>query len=171
MSSNLLEPTPAPTILNWMEMSALGEWVATSPYGYYGMLAFHAVGLAMLVGSVMVIDLRLLGRLQGIQLKGLARLSKIPWYGFVINAVSGVVIFFSEANKMFFSATFWSKIFLVFTGVSALAVMQRTVLRPIAESGAPVTTNAKLQAAFSLAVWTAVIIVGRLIAYLTDVDI
>ena len=171
MSSIPLEPSPTPTILDWMEMSALGQWVATSPYGYYVMLAFHAVGLAMLVGSMMVIDLRLLGRLQGIAPKALVRLSKIPWYGFVINALSGVVLFFSEANKMFFSATFWSKIFLVFAGVIALAVMQRTVLRPIAESGAPITTNAKLQAAFSLAVWTAVIVVGRLIAYLTDVDI
>jgi hypothetical protein len=171
MSSIPLEPTPTPTLLDWMERSALGDWVSASPYGYYVMLAFHAVGLAMLVGSMMVIDLRLLGRLQGIELKALVRLSKIPWYGFVINALSGVALFFSEANKMFFSNTFRWKIFLVFTGVIALVVMQRTVLRPIAESGAPITTNAKLQAAFSLSVWTAVIVVGRLIAYLTDVDI
>jgi hypothetical protein len=171
MSGIPLEPTPTPTILDWMERSALGEWVASSQYGYYVMLAFHAVGLAMLVGSMMVIDLRLLGRLQGIGLKALEPLSKLAWYGFVINALSGVALFFSEANKMFFSATFRWKISLVFTGVIALAVMQRTVFRPIAASGAPITTNAKLQAAFSLAVWAAVIIVGRLIAYLTDVDI
>jgi hypothetical protein len=161
---------PTPTLLDWMEHSALGDWVAASPYGYYVMLGFHAVGLAMLVGLMMVIDLRLLGRLRGIELKALERLSRIPWYGFVINALSGVALFFSEANKMFFSTTFRWKISLVFTGVIALAVMQRTVLRPIARSGAPITTNAKLQAAFSLSVWTAVIIVGRLIAYFTEAD-
>ena len=164
MSDIAAEPTP--TILDWMELSGLGQWVATSTHGYYVMLAFHSVGLAMLVGSMMVIDLRLLGRLQGIQLNALERLSKIAWYGFVVNAVSGVAVFFSEANRMFVNPTFRWKIFLVFVGVIALAVMQRTVLRPIVAPGAPITTNAKLQAAFSLAVWTAVIVVGRMIAYI-----
>lgn len=157
---------PVPTVLDWMELSALGEWVATSSHGYYVMLAFHSVGLAMLVGSMMVVDLRLLGRLQGIELKALERLSKIAWYGFVINALSGVGVFFSEANKMFFNPTFRWKILLVFIGVIALAIMQRTVLWPIAQPGARITTNAKVQAAFSLAVWTAVIVVGRMIAYI-----
>ncbi|HEY5754314.1 MAG TPA: DUF6644 family protein [Steroidobacter sp.] len=160
--------TPAPTVLDWMEQSALGVWVATSPYGYYVMLGFHSVGLAMLVGSMMVVDLRLLGRLQGIDLKVLERLSKFAWYGFVMNALSGVAVFFSEANKMFFSDAFRWKILLVFTGIIALAVMQRTVLRPMAASGGAITTNAKVQAAFSLAVWAAVITVGRMIAYLTE---
>lgn len=160
--------TSAPTLLDWMEQSALGVWVATSPYGYYVMLGFHSVGLAMLVGSMMVVDLRLLGRLQGIDLKMLERLSKFAWYGFVMNALSGVALFFSEANKMFFSDAFRWKILLVFTGIVALAVMQRTVLRPIAASSEAITTNAKVQAAFSLAVWTAVITVGRMIAYLTE---
>lgn len=164
MSSIPIE-TP-PTILDWMQASALGEWVATSPSGYYVALGFHAIGLAMLAGTMMVINLRLLGCLQAIELNALERLSKFAWSGFVINALSGVALFFSEANKMFYASVFWLKISLVFTGVIALAVMHRTVFRPIAASGAPITTNAKLQAAFSLAVWAAVIIVGRMIAYL-----
>jgi len=160
-------PIDAPhPILDWMEMTSLGQWVAASPYGYYIMLGFHAVGLAMLVGVMMVIDLRLLGRLQSIELKALERLTKLAWYGFWINAVSGVAIFFAEANKMYFHIMFRWKIFLIFVGVIALVIMQRTVLRPIAKSGIPITMNAKLQAAFSLAVWVAVIIVGRLIAYI-----
>ena len=163
---SVIPSEPTPTVLDWMELSDLGQWVATSSHGYYVMLGFHSIGLAMLVGSMMVIDLRLLGRLQGIQLKALERLSKIAWYGFVINALSGVGVFFSEANRMFFNPTFRWKIFLVFVGVIALAIMQRTVLRPIAAPGAAITTNAKLQAVFSLAVWTAVIIVGRMIAYI-----
>lgn len=161
------DPTMIVTVLDWMEQSGLGEWVAISPYGYYLMLAFHSVGLAMLVGAMMVIDLRLLGVAKGIDLSALERLRKFAWWGFAINAVSGVAVFFSEANKMYFNATFRWKILLVFIGIIALAVMSRTVLRPIAVSGGPITANAKVQAAFSLAVWTAVIIVGRMIAYIT----
>lgn len=162
------EPMPAPTLLDWMEQSTLGDWVATSSHGYYVMLAFHSVGLAMLVGSMMVVDLRLLGRLHDIELKALERLTKFAWWGFVINALSGVALFFSEANRMFVNNTFRWKILLVFTGIVALAVMQRTVLRPIAVSGGEITTNAKLQAVFSLLVWAAVITVGRMIAYLSE---
>ncbi len=156
------------TLFDWMEQSALGEWVAASPYGYYLMLAFHSVGLAMLVGSMMVVDLRLLGLVNGIKLNALEPLCRFAWCGFAINAVSGVALFFSEANKMFFNTTFRWKILLVFIGVIAMAVMTRTVLRPIAASGGSITVNARLQAGFSLAVWTAVITVGRMIAYISD---
>lgn len=164
MSSTPFTTTTA--ILDWMQASALGEWVATSPSGYYVALGFHAIGLAMLVGTMTVINMRLLGYLQAIQLEALERLSRLAWFGFAINALSGLALFFSEANKMFFATVFWLKISLVITGVIALAVMNRTVFRKIAVSGAPITTNAKLQAVFSLAVWTAVIIAGRMIAYL-----
>jgi hypothetical protein len=163
--SSVAPENPA-TILDWMQASALGEWVASSPSGYYVALGFHAIGLAMLVGTMMVINLRLLGGLQAIQLIALQRLSRFAWTGFAINALSGVALFFSEANKMFYADVFRWKILLVFTGVLALTVMGKTVLRPIAAAGAVVTASAKLQAVLSIAIWIAVIIVGRFIAYL-----
>lgn len=148
-----------------MERSAFGDWVAVSPYGYYLMLGFHSIGLAMLVGAMMVISLRLLGLLTAIDPRALERLTTFAWWGFWINALSGVATFFSEANKMFFDTTFRWKILLVFIGVAALVIMQRTALRRIA-SGGSITLGARLQGAFSLLVWTAVIVVGRMIAYL-----
>jgi hypothetical protein len=161
-----IPPETSATILDWMQASALGEWVATSPSGYYVALGFHAIGLAMLVGTMMVINLRLLGGLQTIQLVALKPLSKFAWTGFAINALSGVALFFSEANKMFYADVFRWKIALVFAGVTALVVMGRTVLRPIATSGTSITASAKVQAILSIAIWIAVIIVGRFIAYL-----
>lgn len=162
------------TILDWMEQSGIGVWVSTSPAGYYIMLAFHSVGLAMLVGVVTIIDLRLLGVFP-IPAASLQRLLRFAWWGFWINAVSGVLVFFSEANKMFYDTMFRWKIALVFVGVIAMIVMDKTVLRPLAATQRvaigreALDTQAKAQAVFSLLVWAAVIVVGRMIAYITNV--
>ena len=162
------------TILDWMEQSGIGLWVSTSAAGYYIMLAFHSVGLAMLVGVMTIIDLRLLGVFP-LPVASLQPLLRFAWWGFWINAISGVLVFFSEANKMFYDTAFRWKIALVFVGVIAMMVMDKTVLRPLVatQRGAigreTLDTQAKAQAVFSLLVWTAVIIVGRMIAYLSDV--
>ena len=160
----ILQTHPA---LDWLEQTSLGVWVASSPYGYYIMLAFHSIGLAMLVGMIVVIAMTLLGVNTGVTARSCQRLLKIAWWGFAINALSGVALFFSEANKMFFNTSFRWKILLVFIGVVAMAIINRTVLRPIAISGQDaIAPSAKTQPGFSLTVWLAVIVIGRMIAYL-----
>ena len=155
-------------MLDSLEQSALGTWVASSTAGYYIMLAFHAVGLSMIVGAMMVIDLRILGVARGISAAAQPRLVTLGWWGFWINALSGVALFFSEANKMFYDNTFRWKLFLIFVGMISTSALNRTILKPAAngdvarlESG-----SAKAQAIFSLLLWLAVITVGRMIAYL-----
>ena len=155
--------------LDAMEQSALGVWVSQSPAGYYIMLGFHAVGLAALVGSVTVIDLSLLGIVRGINQRAMAGLVKFAWYGLLMNALSGVALFVSEANKAFYSWSFRIKISLMVLGVISTVVLNRTVLLP-ARTGALTRSpaNIKLQVFLSLALWASVIVVGRLMAYLTE---
>ena len=157
------------SILDSMEQSALGVWVSSSPAGYYIMLAFHAVGLAMLVGSVTVIDIRLLGFVRGINEKAMAGLVKFAWWGLLINALSGVALFFSEANKAFYSWSFRIKITLMLCGVLSTLILNKTVLLPASASDvANIKGSAKAQACLSLALWVSVIIVGRMMSYLTE---
>lgn len=157
------------SILDSMEQSALGVWVSASPAGYYIMLAFHAIGLAMLVGSVWVIDLRLLGFVRGISEKAMAGLVKFAWWGLLINALSGVALFFSEANKAFYSWSFRIKISLMVMGVISTVILNKTVLLPVRVAGvAPAGGSAKAQAYLSMALWASVIVVGRMMSYLTE---
>ena len=157
------------SILDSMEQSALGVWVASSPAGYYIMLGFHAVGLAVLVGSVTVIDLSLLGFVRGISQRAMAGLVKFAWFGLFVNATSGVALFFSEANKAFYSWSFRLKISLMVLGVISTVILNRTVLLP-ARAGVANRSqaNVKLQVFISLALWMSVIVVGRLMSYLTE---
>jgi len=156
------------SILDSMEQSALGIWVSSSPAGYYIMLAFHAVGLAMLVGSVTVIDIRLLGFVRGINEKAMTGLVKFAWWGLLINAVSGVALFFSEANKAFYSWAFRIKIALMVCGVISTLILNKTVLLPVSSHTTDIKGSAKAQACLSLVLWAAVIITGRMMAYLTE---
>lgn len=157
------------TILDWMEQSGLGIWVAQSPAGYYIMLAFHSVGLAALVGAAYVIAFRLLGFLKPIPLTALDRFYKIGIFGFYINLLSGIAIFFSEANKAFHSNSFRWKILLVVLGMICTVTIHKTVLQRTDNllSG-KVPASAKTLAAISFVLWTATIIVGRMMAYLTE---
>ena len=157
-------------MLDSLEQSALGLWVMTSPAGYYIMLGFHATGLAMLVGSVMVIDLRILGFVRGIDEKAMAGLVKFAWLGLAINVLSGISIFIGEANKAFYSNSFRVKILLMVCGVISTAILNKTVLQPTFHQGGEAVSqsSARMQAKISLALWASVIIVGRLMSYWTE---
>jgi hypothetical protein len=169
-----LEPLPADpettlTWLDWMEQSAVGTCVAQTGAGYYIMLGFHSMGLAMIVGAMMVISLRLFGFARGISPAALPRFVTLGWWGFWINAISGVLVFVSEANKMATYLYFWIKIALVFAGIISLAIMNRTVLRPALNDASLLEgRSAKTQGAIAVLIWLAVIIVGRMLAYLTE---
>lgn len=154
------------TILDWMEQTGLGVWVATSSHGYYVMLAIHSIGLAMLVGAVTVIDLRLLGAVRGISIEALSNFVKFAWWGWVINALSGVAIFLSEANKAFYHNMFRWKMLAMVIGMISTIILDRTILRPAAVNpNVAMSGNAKLQAVASLILWFLVITAGRMMAY------
>lgn len=154
--------------LEWMEHSALGVCISQSWGGYYIMLGFHALGLSIIVGAMMVVDLRILGVARGISAQALPKFVTIGWWGFWVNAVSGVALLFSEATKMYPDHTFRWKLFLILIGMITTSIFNRTILKPAAtlDAGLLNTTSAKLQAIFSIAIWLAVITTGRMIAYL-----
>lgn len=164
------EPGTVLSTFDWMEQSAVGSCVMQTPAGFYIMLGFHSIGLAMIVGVMMVVSLRLLGIARGISAAALPKFVTIGWWGFWINAASGVALFIGEANKMFNDTTFRWKIFLICVGMTSTYIMNRTLLRPAAAGavGKLDTGNAKAQAIFSLLIWIAVIITGRMIAYLSE---
>lgn len=167
-----LEPLPAdPTVvlttLDWMEQSALGSCVAQTSAGYYIMLGFHSLGLATIVGTVCMLDLRILNVIRGIAPQAAAGLIRFAWYGLLINAISGVALFFSEANKAFHSLSFRIKILLMVLSVISTVILNRTVFRPASISG-ELPRGAKTQAVISICLWISVIIVGRMMSYLSE---
>lgn len=147
-----------------LENTALSQWVLGSIYGYGVILTFHSLGLGLLVGLLLVIALRLLGFLEDLALPPLARFLPFVWIGFVCNAVSGVILFMADAQKNFYSGTFWIKMLAIAVGLAFALHLKRTALRSPAADGVPTPATRALAAA-SIVAWIVAVIAGRLLAY------
>lgn len=152
----------------WLESTALAEWVRTSLVGYPTLLTAHSVGMAIMVGIVSVVDLRVAGWFERIPYTALDKLVRVAWYGLAANVVSGAAIFTSQATSYATSPTYLLKMGMVLGGVLAAAYMQPRLRREAADwvAGASVPQPLKLLAVVSLLMWLTAIVTGRLTAYL-----
>lgn len=145
----------------WLENTALAQWVGLSLYAYPGLLALHVTGLAIVVGVFFMRDLTLLGVVNGPRPADFILPVRLAFAGFVLNAVSGVLLFSSQASIFAISTAFRVKLtFIVLGMILAWQIQKRLV------TGMVVTNGVRILAAASLLCWVLAIVAGRLIAYL-----
>lgn len=145
-------------LLYWIEESAIALWVGESLWGYPFLLSLHVVGLAVIVGLTLMLDLRLLGFFGALSTQSFLPLMKFAWAGFVVNAVSGLFLFTSQASYFATHEPFLLKIGLIFVGAVTAGIIQHN-LRNCQ------TKNSRALAMVSLVAWSGAIVNGRLIAY------
>jgi hypothetical protein len=153
--------------LHALQNSAFSAWVVGSEsiWAYPMILTMHTVGLGIVVGAAVIVDLRLLGVGPGIPIEEVKRLFPIFWLGFFINLVSGVMLFVSEAEDKATQPVFLLKLSLIAIGVIVTARIRRLLFG----SGSTSTVAAvrlRTLAMSSLAAWGGAIVAGRLMAYL-----
>ena len=149
--------------LTWLEGTDLALWVRESDWGYPMVLSSHAVGMAIVVGVVTMIDIRVLGFARKIPISSFKSLFNLTWAGFAINFTSGCLLFSADANKFFNSTTFRIKIILIILGMLSVWRLLRAVS---ASDTGDASTKARVIAALSLLCWFGAITAGRLTAYL-----
>jgi len=136
-------------------------------WAYPTVLFLHTVGLGFLVGSSMVIDLRVLGFSRDLPLQPMKKFFPIMYAGFWVNALSGIVLLVIDATSMLTNTLFYIKIAFI-----ALAVLcGRLIARQVFNNdgaAATVSTSSKVFAVASLALWAAAITAGRLTAYIVS---
>lgn len=154
--------------MEWLESTALAEWVRVSLVGYPLLLTVHSIGMAIMVGLVAIVDLRLMGRFERVPLGALDNLLRLAWYGFAFNLITGSMIFTSQAVFYITSPTYLLKMAMVLGGVVLAAYMQPILRREAAGWGSAggVPSGVRTMAAVSLAMWSLAIITGRFTAYL-----
>lgn len=155
-------------MLEALENTGLAVWVRESPsiFAYTLVLSLHAVGLAMVVGTNTLIGLRLIGFAQGMPLSALRRLYQTIWAGFVINAVSGVLLFMPEARSMAKMPAFWGKLLFVAIGMVLAVKLKKGFLDDeSATASGDVPAGVRNMARASLACWAIALIIGRLTGY------
>ena len=151
----------------WLQDSALGVWTRESPsiWAYPTVLTLHTVGLGVLVGANAVIDFRLLGFARRLPIPSLAPLYRFMWAGFAVNAVTGVMLFASDATMKATQPVFYIKLALIAVALAIAAMIRKTVVGGPALHDADPGPSRRL-AAVSLLLWAGAITAGRLMAYL-----
>lgn len=177
--SHLLTPLPrrdtersdAATMdmLVWLESSGMAVWLRESEtiWALPMVLTVHTLGLAVLVGSSWALDLRLLGVASRIPLAPLRTLFRPMWIGFWVNAVTGALLFASDAAGKGASLMFLAKMVFVAAGVVTLVRIERDVYGPGADPE-KVSDTARILALVSIVAWAAAITSGRLLAYVVE---
>ena len=151
----------------WLETTPIAQLVALSLWAYPALLSLHIIGLAIVVGIFSMRDLRLLGIAHGVEPTAFISLGKLAWIGFTINALSGILLFTSQATIFITSIPFLSKISFITVGMVLAVIIQTRLSNLLVDDGYinSVDRTTRFLAAISMSLWIGAIIAGRLIAY------
>ncbi len=131
-----------------------------SAWAYPILEIIHIVGIALLLGNLVVFEARVLGAGKSIDLTSLARLAlPLSVLGFMLAAMSGLTMFATQALELLTNPAFkWKMLLLAVAGGNTAWFHARGSLKLN-------DTIARLQVIASFFVWIAVLSCGRLIAY------
>ena len=156
-------------LLETLEHSSLAGAMKHSLWLYPIVEIVHIAGLAILVGAVVLFDLRLLGFSRTVSIRSLERhLLPWAWVALLLIVPSGVAMLSAHATDFAGNPAFRVKLLLIaFAAVNALT-FHNGVFRSVStwDQHQPTPLAAKAAALLSLAIWLGVITCGRLIAYL-----
>jgi hypothetical protein len=151
----------------WLHDSSVGTGLRESLFMFPLVEGIHVLALSLSVGLILFTDLRLIGVLmKDSKVSDITKQLK-PWMlaGFIIMFITGGLLFWSEAVRVYASVTFRFKLlFLFLAGVNAL-VFETTIGRQAESWDHDVPPRAKLAGWISLICWAAVVLFGRWTAY------
>lgn len=135
-------------------------WISTSAWAYPGLEVVHIAGIALMLGSLALVELRVWGHGAELSAAALARAGlRVTLFGFALVAASGLLLFAANPAEVLANPAFRIKLaLLAFGGTNAALFHWRGGL-------ARADAVAKVQTVLSLGSWMAVIICGRAIAY------
>jgi hypothetical protein len=159
--------------LTWLEHTEFSTWMRESDWGHPIVLCFHAVGMGLVVGISLMFCARVLGYSKSFPLAGFDKLFGLAWFGFAMNAVSGVLLFIGEPRRLLLTPAFLIKMILIIFAGFSLWILARTLQSAEHPAGANVVSlredvvsrSAKVAAIFPIVLWLGAIISGRLIGY------
>ncbi len=150
-----------------LEASAFAQWMRGAGLAYALANLAHLLGLVLLLGSMLLLDLRLLGCGRGLPLPEVSRLlTRFALAGLALQACSGFALFAADAVPLSTNAAFRWKLAMIAAALANAALFRALWSRSIAGWDRSPPLAGWLQAALSLALWLGVAATGRLIAYI-----
>ena len=158
------------SVLTWIESTAFSIWMRESPsvFAFPAILSCHTVGMGLVAGINAALALRILGVAPAVPFRETKRFMPVMWFGFWLNAVSGVALLIAYPTKAVTNPVFYLKLGLIAIAVWLSAVISRRLFGDSIPSGvgrASPGSHIKMLAVASLLCWAGAITAGRLLAY------
>ena len=147
----------------WLEASAVGTALAQSIWSFAVIEAIHLVGLCLLGGALLVVDLRLLGTgLKGQEISNLGAYAHrwLVW-ATALMLVTGTLLWISEPIKLYYNDSFWWKV----RALPFALLFTFTIRRRVVRSATDVTFGTRLVGIVSMGLWFTVAAAGRWIGF------
>lgn len=158
-------------LMAWLEASALSEFLRGLNIWTYGLLNLvHILGISTLFGSVLLLDLRLLGLWRSIPVHIVIRPTvPLAALGFILAATSGSLMFSFNTTNYHGNPFLYVKLPVIVVALINVAIIQRLAAWQRAKVGAQAESGDQrvlaICGATSLLTWTTVVTCGRMIGY------
>lgn len=150
-----------------MMASNLTQWIQATYWLWPILEIFHFFGLTLLMGGLIIVDLRMIGFLSYIGLEEVKKLLPLVIFGFLVNLITGVLFLFGDPSRYSINIGFQIKMILVLLAGCNAAIYHLKV-EPLF-SNLNLTDRLplaiKITGFTSLTLWTGVLLLGRLIPY------
>lgn len=150
-----------------LQQSALGAWVRSAGWTYAVANVMHVIGVVLLVGPIVLLDLRVIGA--GARRFGLAdvviALTPFAASGLVLVIASGVLLFAADAVSLWTHPLMRWKLAAVVLGLANIALFRVAMARGALRAGIAITWRAQASALASIVLWSGALVAGRMIAY------
>ena len=153
--------------IEWLQQTALSQGLMNSAWAWPLLEILHFMGLSLLFGALIVFDLRIAGLFRSLPASSLQSLPRLMLAGFIVNLTSGILFFVGDPGRYAINVGFQAKMLLVlFAGLNAGWFMRKyATALPGWNSAEDYPQLARILALVSLVLWTAVLLLGRLIPY------
>ena len=149
--------------LGALEASGIAQGLRYSRWGYAAVNTAHVFGIALLVGSILPLDLRFLGLWQSVSRAGLVRvLVPVAAGGLALAVTMGALLFVTRAREYADVSFLQAKLVLVAAGTAA-ALLLHTRFGFLLEDASD--TRLRVHAILSIICWAGALICGRMIAF------
>lgn len=153
-------------LLTWMEGSGLARAILEHSWVFPALETLHFLGLILLIGSVYVIDLRVLGLASRVPIREFTRFIPVSLLGFGINLATGILFLFTDPFRYYPNMAFRLKMLAVLLAGLNVIWFKFAAEAELAAGATDASTTVRFIAGASLVLWTAVIVLGRMIPYM-----
>src|SRR5262245_58804794 len=121
------------TVLDWLGETSLSLWLQTSSWGFQAVETIHVIAIALVFGTIAIVDLRLVGLASRFRAITTVMKDSLPWTwgAFVMAAISGSLMILSAPTTYYNNGPFRIKLILLLLAGINMLIFETIIVRDI----------------------------------------